>query len=151
MNNLIQLKGTLNERKSFSTPGRSTFSKGQSTTSKHLEFLKNNLEMLYSKWSGDSRINGALVSVYYNRTVPKSKRIKTLLSKGSEPSNLSIKGARFSNDGQEKHIITHFISCDTIKINIKKLDKCIKVLNTCFNGEIDNNKLKEVDKYKSFI
>ena len=151
MNNLIQLKGTLNERKNFSTPGRSTFSKGQSTTSNHLEELKQNLEILYSKWSKDSKINGALVSVFYNRTVPKSKRIKTLLSKGSESSNLSIKGARFSDDGHEKHIITHFISCDTIKTNIKKIENCIKVIDTCFNGVIDNEDLKEIDKYKTVI
>ena len=78
MNNLIQLKGKLNERKSTGAPGRPTFSKDQKTTVNKLYDLKCDLEKLYDIWLEDTKLNGALVSVFYDRTVPKSKRIKTL-------------------------------------------------------------------------
>ena len=150
MNNLIQLKGKLNERKSAGVPGRPTFSKGQKSTVKKLYDLKKDLENLYDIWSKDTKLNGALVSVFYDRTVPKSKRIKTLLSAGSESSNLSIKGARFAK-GTEKHIITHFIDIKTIKINIEKIEKCIKIVKECFGDYIDNSGLKDINKYRKNV
>lgn len=150
MNNLIQLKGKLNERKSTGAPGRPTFSKDQKTTVKKLYDLKCDLEKLYDIWLEDTKLNGALVSVFYDRTVPKSKRIKTLLSAGSESSNLSIKGARFEK-GTEKHIITHFIDINTIKINIEKIDKCIKIVKECFGDYINNVGLKDIDKYRKNV
>ena len=82
----------------------------------HKESMKKADE--YLKWEKDNILNGALVSVFYKRVVPKSKRIKTLLSKKSEHSNDSIVGAKFSED--KKHIITHFVDLDTIKIKIEK-------------------------------
>lgn len=150
MNNLIQLKGKLNERKSSGAPGRPTFSKGQKTTVEKLCSLKKNLEKLYDIWSKDTKLNGALVSVFYDRTVPKSKRIKTLLSSGSESSNLSIRGARFEK-GTEKHIITHFVDVKTIKINIEKIEKCIKIIKECFGDYIDSVGLKDIDKYRKNV
>ena len=145
MNNLIRLKGPLNEKKNLSTPGQASFSTNRGTSTEKLISLKKDLERLYNRWSNDQIIDGALVSVFYDRIVPKSKRIKTLLSKGSELSNESIKGAKFSEDG-EKHIITHFVSLNTIKKNIEKLNNAICIMNKCFDGYIDNEKLKNVKK-----
>lgn len=150
MNNLIRLKGTLNEKKNLSTPGQASFSANRGTSTAKLISLKEDLERLYSRWSDDQIIDGALVSVFYDRIVPKSKRIKTLLSKGSELSNESIKGAKFSEDG-EKHIITHFVSLDTIKKNIEKLNNAIYIMNKCFDDYIDNEKLKNIKKYINII
>ena len=87
MNNLIRLKGPLNEKKNLSTPSQATFSANKGTSTEKLLSLKEDLQRLYSRWSNDQIIDGALVSVFYDRIVPKSKRIKTLLSKGSELSN----------------------------------------------------------------
>ena len=150
MNNLIRLKGPLNEKKNLSTPGQASFSTNRGTSTEKLISLKKDLERLYNRWSNDQIIDGALVSVFYDRIVPKSKRIKTLLSKGSELSNESIKGAKFSEDG-EKHIITHFVSLNTIKKNIEKLNNAIYIMNKCFDGYIDNEKLKNIKKYINVI
>lgn len=150
MNNLIRLKGPLNEKKNLSTPGQATFSANRGTSVEKLISLKEDLQKLYSIWSNDQILEGALVSVYYDRIVPKSKRIKTLLSKGSELSNNSIRGAKFSDDGN-KHIITHFVSLDTIEINIKKLNTAIYIMKKCFNNYIDNEKLKNINTYKRII
>lgn len=150
MNNLIRLKGPLNEKKNLSTPGQAKFSANSGTNVQKLISLKQDLQKLYAIWNKDQILEGALVSVYYDRIVPKSKRIKTLLSKGSELSNNSIRGAKFSDDGN-KHIITHFVDLDTIEINIQKLDKAINIMNECFNDYIDNEKLKNINSYKRII
>ena len=150
MNNLIRLKGPLNEKKNLSTPGQAKFSANSGTNVQKLISLKQDLQKLYAIWNKDQILEGALVSVYYDRIVPKSKRIKTLLSKGSELSNNSIRGAKFSDDGN-KHIITHFVDLDTIEINIQKLDKAINIMNECFNDYIDNEKLKNINRYKRII
>lgn len=151
MNNLIQLKGQLLQKKFPSKPGPSQLPAGIKIETEHLEELKNDLENLYNKWSKDTIINGALISVYYDRVVPKSKRIKTLLSINSELSNSSIVGAKFSSVKNPKHIITHFVSVETLKINIDKIDKAITILESCYDGIIDNDGLKNLNKYKSVI
>lgn len=149
MNNLIQLKGTLNEKKSLGKPGLASIPKGSIVFSKDLNNLLSNLIELYSKWEKDDVINGALISVFYKRVVPKSKRIKTLLSKKSEPSNDSIVGAKFSSD--KKHIITHFVDLETIKININKLEKTKKIVDNIFNGKINSEDLKNINNYQKEI
>ncbi len=149
MNNLIQLKGTLNEKKSLGKPGPASISKGSIVFSRDLNNLLSNLIELYSEWEKDDVINGALISVFYKRVVPKSKRIKTLLSKKSEPSNDSIVGAKFSSD--KKHIITHFVDLETIKININKLEKAKKIVDNIFDGKINSEDLKNINNYQKEI
>lgn len=149
MNSLIQLKGTLNEKKSFGKPGPATIPKSSIVNSENIDSLINDLELLYNNWKNDDILSGALVSVFYKRVVPKSKRIKTLLSKKSEPSNDSIVGAKFSDD--QKHIITHFVDLETININIEKLKKAKQVVTNVFKGKIDNNNLNNIKKYQKQI
>lgn len=149
MNNLIQLKGTLNEKKSLGKPGPATIPKHSIVDEYKISKLISDLESLYFKWQNDNILNGALVSVFYKRVVPKSKRIKTLLSKKSEHSNDSIVGAKFSEE--KKHIITHFVDLETIKINIEKLKKARKITLDVFGGQVDSDDLKNIIKYQKHI
>lgn len=149
MNSLIQLKGTLNEKKSFGKPGPATIPKSSIVSFENIDSLISDLEQLYKEWEKDDILSGALVSVFYKRVVPKSKRIKTLLSKKREPSNDSIVGAKFSDDN--KHIITHFVDLETININIKKLKKAKIIVNNVFNGKVDSNDLNNIKTYQKQI
>ena len=149
MNNLIQLKGTLNEKKSLGKPGPASIPKSSIVSVDNIDKLISNMDELYLKWENDNILNGALVSVFYKRVVPKSKRIKTLLSKKSEHSNDSIVGAKFSED--KKHIITHFVDLDTIKINIEKLKKVRNIIENVFDGKIINDDLKNIKMYQKQI
>lgn len=149
MNNLIQLKGTLNEKKSLGKPGAATIPKQSVVDENKISKLISDLESLYFKWKNDSILNGALVSVFYKRVVPKSKRIKTLLSKKSEHSNDSIVGAKFSEE--KKHIITHFVDLETININIEKLKKAKKIILDVFGGQVDSDDLRNIIKYQKQI
>jgi len=149
VNSLIQLKGMLNEKKSFGKPGPATIPKSSIVSSENIDSLINDLDVLYNNWKNDDILSGALVSVFYKRVVPKSKRIKTLLSKKSEPSNDSIVGAKFSDD--QKHIITHFIDLETISINIEKLKKTKQIVNDIFKGTINSNDLNNIKNYQKQI
>ena len=149
MNSLIQLKGTLNEKKNFGKPGPATIPKSSIVSIEDIDNLISDLEKLYESWKKDDILSGALVSVFYKRVVPKSKRIKTLLSKKSEPSNDYIVGAKFSDD--QKHIITHFVDLETISINIEKLKKARTIINNVFSGKIDSDKLNNIKKYQKQI
>ncbi len=152
MNNLISLKGTLKEKNNLSTPGAPKFLKNECLNIEHLREIYDDLNKCFEFWNGErsNTINGTLVSVFYKRIVPKSKRIKTLLSYGSEPSNLSIKGARF-NDTGEKHIITHFIDLTTLRKSIENVNKSILILEKYFGGTIDNSGLEKIDSFKNKI
>lgn len=152
MNNLISLKGGLKEKKNLSTPGASKFLTNESLDIGHLKKIGDDLKKCYDFWKDERNtiINGALVSVFYKRIVPKSKRIKTLLSYGSEHSNSSIRGARFNPTG-DKHIITHFVNLDTIYKSIENVNIAILILDEYFDGNIDNNDLEKIDNYKDKI
>lgn len=149
MNSLIQLKGTLNEKKSLSKPGPASIPKTSNVSLEKMDKLISNLEELHVKWEKDNILGGALVGVFYKRIVPKSKRIKTLLSNKSEPSNNSIVGAKFSDD--KKHIITHFVALDTIKKSIEKLQRARKIVEIVFNGNVDSDDLKDIKNYQKEI
>lgn len=149
MNSLIQLKGTLNEKKSLGKPGIATIPKDSVVDIEIVNSILSNLEELYITWEKDDILNGALISVFYKRVVPKSKRIKTLLSKKSEHSNDSIVGAKFSND--EKHIITHFVDLETIKINIEKLKKAKTIISKVFKNKVTSEDLKNINIYQKQI
>lgn len=149
MNSLIQLKGILNEKKSIGKPGAAAIPKRNSVYASKIKGFISDYELLYEKWSNDTILNGALISVFYERTVPKSKRIKTLLSKKSEHSNDTIVGAKFSED--EKHIITHFVDLETIIINIEKMKKAEKIIEKVFNGKVTSNDLQNINRYQKQI
>lgn len=152
MNNLISLKGTLKEKKNLSSPGAPKFLKNESLDIEHLIKIRDDLNKCYEFWNGkrSNIINGVLVSVFYKRIVPKSKRIKTLLSNGSESSNLSIKGARFDESGK-KHIITHFIDLNVLRKSIENINKSILILEKYYDGSIDNTALETIDGLKNKI
>lgn len=149
MNNLIQLKGTLNEKRSLGKPGRASIPKNDIVNVDNINGLISDLQKLYLMWEKDNILDGALVSVFYKRVVPKSKRIQTLLSKKSEHSNDSIVGAKFSND--KKHIITHFVDLETIKKSIEKLKKAKVVVEQIFNGKVDSEDLENINEYRTKI
>lgn len=149
MNSLIQLKGNLNEKKSLGKPGPASIPQKSAINVEDVDRLISDLQKLYLKWEKDDILDGALVSVFYKRVVPKSKRIKTLLSKKSEHSNDSIVGAKFSDD--KKHIITHFVDLETIKNNIEKLKKAKEIIVQIFNGKVDSADLKNINYYQRQI
>lgn len=149
MNNLLQLKGVFEQKGNDGKVGPPQLPANATINAEHLKKLKEDLFKLETFWEKENIFTGALISVYYNKVAAKSNRIKVLLSKGKNKSNSSIVGARFSDKVNPKHIITHYVQIDSIKESIKKLDKCIKILNEQFNGIMTTEINKKINLKKN--
>lgn len=145
MNNLLQLKGRFEQASSSSRPGAPNLPSGKSIEVSQLEKLQNDLIKLRKFWINESLFSGALISVYYNKVAAKSNRIKGLLAIGSITANSSIVGARFTNDDSPKHIITHYVSIETIDESLQRLEACIHILNESFDGIITHQIIKKIN------
>lgn len=145
MNDLLQLKGIMNKRRNPSTPGRPKLKTSVVVSLDDVNRIKLDLENVITFWKKNNIIGGALISVYYNDIVAKSNRIKMILSRGSEHSNDYIVGAKFSGDGS-KHITTYFVELFNIENSILKLEKVINILKNCYDGNISDIDLENIDK-----
>ncbi|MGL5429032.1 MAG: S8 family peptidase, partial [Cetobacterium sp.] len=153
MNNILNLKGSFDQKKRTGSVGAPKLPSNTTVKVEHLEKLKNDLIRLIEFWEKEDVFSGALVSVYYNKVVAKSNRIKVLLSKGSDKPNNSVVGARFSDSENPKHIITHYVQKDILVESISQLEFCIEELNKNFNGvmttEINESINSKKVKYQS--
>ena len=149
LNNLLQLKGRFEQssRKNdgFGAPNLPT---GQSVNVSKLQELLKNFKELKEYWKEQNILPGVLVSVHYIKVAAKSNRVQALLGNNSNKPNNSIVGAKFSRDASPKHIITHYISRDTLNESIQKLIDSINILNQQFNGEIDHDTIDKINKKK---
>jgi len=147
MNSLIQLKGQLTARSNPARGGGSNLAANTEVKVEQLENIINNLKELKEYWGKRTElINGTLINVEYNRIVPKSKRIKTILFKNSnENTSDLIKGAKYEGDENNPyHVITYFIPLENLKFNIDKIQICINIMKEIFNGEFSNEDEKKI-------
>jgi len=148
MNNLLQLKGTF-EQKSRQQDGfgAPNLPKDQYIEVEKLEKLLKNLNELQEYWDSQNLLPGALITVHYIKVAAKSNRLQALLGNGSyHTPNSSIVGAKFSLDTSPKHIITHYVSREILKKSIKQLNDTIDILNQKFGGKIDYDTIKQIGK-----
>ncbi len=95
-NKILQLKGSFKTDGNHTKPAAPNIpEKGLPVDVDHLRDLKQQLEEILKYWQAETLIGGALVSVYYNKIVAKSNRMKGLLAKGSIKPNDSVRGAKF--------------------------------------------------------
>lgn len=151
MNNVLYLKGTFDQssRTNKMGPANIPIGSNEFVDSSKVRSLLSNLEGLYTYWEQNQHVmQGALVSVYYIKLAAKTNRIRYLLSENTVISpNQSIVGARFHNDTQQRHIITHLVSLDTIRRTIIILRQCLSVLELpVFNGRITHSQIDSVNK-----
>ncbi len=152
MNDLLELKGKLFTKR-FSGNMKLSLLTSESITTDRLKELKNDLERLLIYWSNKDLIDGTLISAYYNRTISKSSRISRFFSKSNEESNTYIRGVRFNNINEKKHIITYFVTKTLLNELIIRINVLIDIINTYFNGKIDSSNFDLIDdkhlkKYK---
>jgi len=146
LNNLLQVKGTFEQKVSDSRPGSPNLPTGQSVDASKLNLLLENLSELQKYWQSQSLLPGALITVYYNKVAAKSNRLQNLLGNSSNTPNGSIVGAKFSLEESPKHIITHYVSLKTLKESIERLRVTIDILDQEFHGEISYDTIEQIDK-----
>lgn len=147
MNNLLELKGQFKYAPNKSKFGGKNIPKGKRVSSEKLNRLAEELQSVLSFWQKETLIGGALVSVYYSRLIPKSKRISHLLKDGEITPNQSVCGSKFGKkDNQIIHIFTHFISTVSIKNTIDALRRAAIILKTDYGNEISHNQINNLTK-----
>lgn len=146
MNDVLQLKGTFQQRPNGGRPGSPNVPKSAaSVSSEHLKKLIKQLQDLNKYWDDQKLISGALIDVNYRDVMAKSNRISGYFSRGSVKSNDSVRGARFTSTKPEKHIITHYVDGSTVEDTIKKAENCIKILNAFFGGNVNHNAIENIE------
>jgi hypothetical protein len=153
MNNILQLKGQFQKRKNQSGFGPLNLPKNTKVTLEHVIRLKNDLLSIERKWTEDRTIKGALISAHYTCIVAKSNRLQSLLCEiGSNHPNNSIRGAKFV-DGYnsngikvKKHVFTYFISYEALRKTIEYVDKCEKIINEFYPGEVTDGDTKLINQ-----
>ena len=149
MNSLIQLSGKLTRRQNPSKGGGNDIPKNTKVDAKDIEEIIKKYEKQYEFWMKNNElINGALVNIEYKRIIPKSRRIKLILFEREDSKNYRfIRGAKYNTvNSHIHHVITYFIPTINLKLNIEKMEKCIKILKEEFNGEFSDNKKEIVNK-----
>lgn len=146
MNDVLQLRGTLNQKPSSGRPGLPNIPKGaKPVTSNHLKDLVKELKELNHYWQAEKLITGALIDVHYIDVIAKSNRISEYFNKEKKP-NESVVGAYFdtTNTKQPKHIITHYVSNNALTDTIAKVENSIQLLDAIFYGTINHYEIEKV-------
>lgn len=143
MNQVLELKGRFEQKKSTGTPGAPKLPKAASVSEEHLEKLRLDLVDLIKFWMDENIVEGALISVYYNKIVAKSNRMNSYFSSSKIPANDTIVGAKFSSGTKKKHIITHYVSIDAIKKSVELFEKTRAVVRNEFNGIVFKEQLED--------
>lgn len=140
MNRMLDIKLRLNSEKNTNKVGSKNLKKNAKTSSEHIQKLLEDLKKVKSFYEKNNLfIKDVLIDVYYNDTICKSGRISELLKiKGD--CNDSIVGARFSDskEGEENHIITHYVPMNVIDNAINKLEIAKSFIENELNKEANS-------------
>lgn len=146
MNSILQLKGQFEHQNGKPGGGKRNLPVGQHLERDHVIKLITDLETLQVYWKNHTLIQGALVSVYYNRVVAKSNRIQALLCKGASDPNDSIRGAKFAGEAPHiQHVFTYYVSLDTISATIDRLTIVADIIEKDYHGKISHLDIEAVN------
>lgn len=146
MNSILQLKGQFEHQNGKPGGGKRNLPVGQHLERDHVIKLITDLETLQVYWKNHTLIQGALVSVYYNRVVAKSNRIQALLCKGASDPNDSIRGAKFAGEAPHiQHVFTYYVSLDTISATIDRLTIIADIIEKDYHGKISHLDIEAVN------
>lgn len=141
MNNLLGVKLTFNHEPYYAKPGPKNLKKANKVTVEHIEKLVQNLVAVKKYYESQPHIiEDVLIDVCYNDIIAKSGRIQEILKQKGDCNN-SIVGARFSDasEGNENHIITHYVSANVIDEAINKLDAAKRLISRELSGEANSD------------
>lgn len=145
MNQILQLKGQFQQKKNDTAPGPRNLPVDTFVTIEHINNLEQQLISIRDYWLSDLTIQGALVSVYYNKIVAKSNRLQGILGQGGGDPSETICGSRFSDDYPIRHIFTHYVQLRDIDESIRKLYVAREYIKSKFGQRITYSELKAIN------
>ena len=124
MNPLLQVKLRFTGEKNTQKPGARNLRAKAETSTEKIDELIDSLRAVLRFYKDNSRItNNVMIDVWYNDIIAKSNRVRELLKPSKHSTNDTVVGARFSDapEGEENHIITHYVDEKTINKTIEEL------------------------------
>ena len=124
MNPLLQVKLRFTGEKNTQKPGARNLRAKAETSTEKIDELIDSLRAVLRFYKDNSRItNNVMIDVWYNDIIAKSNRVRKLLKPSKHSTNDTVVGARFSDapEGEENHIITHYVDEKTICKTIEEL------------------------------
>lgn len=147
MNEILQLKGKIQQRPSAGRGGSPSLPRANDTdpvkTDKILNLVRQ-LEELGKFWKNDDVLDEALIDVYYRQVIAKSNRIRALFANSEKTANSTIRGARFDDTGF--HVITHLVNNKLLAEAQTKLSTAARIIDIEFGGTITNEQLDKFDQ-----
>ncbi len=146
MNNILELKKKLNSAPNKGGGGGGFIPDHSILSSEKVRRLSSEIHSVLDYWQKNKQINGALISVHYPRIMPKSKRLTRILKDSSIAPNLSIRGAKFVKDENDKthHVFTHFVSLSALQSSINELNYLADYLDKYHHEGISGIKQKKI-------
>ncbi len=124
MNPLLQVKLKFTGEKNNQKPGARNLRAKAETSTEKIDELIDSLRAVLRFYKDNPRItNDMMIDVWYNDIIAKSNRVRELLKPSKHSANDTVVGARFSDapEGEENHIITHYVDEKTINKTIEEL------------------------------
>lgn len=124
MNPLLQVKLRFTGEKNNQKPSARNLRAKAETSTEKIDELIDGLRAILRFYKDHQRITDKMmVDVWYNDIIAKSNRVRELLKPDGLSSNDTVVGARFSDapEGEENHIITHYVDENTIHKTIEEL------------------------------
>ena len=148
MHDLLEVKLDFKTGKKAGRVGPALLPVGGEVTARKLLKLAEDLKSVVDYWRKNPLIDGALVSIHYNRIVAKSNRVEELLKETGRTTFDSVRGAKFERNqtGGLQHVITHFVSESTVVDTVRLLLKCAGVLDSYFGGVMTAACLLKIQK-----
>lgn len=147
-NNILQLKGTFEQRSRKGSFGKPRLPKDAVVSISHLEKLRDELLYIQRYWEQETLIGGVLVSIFYKDVIAKSRRVSETFSQPGINSNQTIVGAKFRSEGHLKHVITHYIKYNLLKLTISKYKNAIAIVKRMFIDEITYQNIEDLNSNK---
>lgn len=150
MNDILQLKGSFEQVANEAKPsGRNIPKNSSAVTSDDIRKLLEYLKSTSKFWSDETVIKNCLIDARYIGVVAKSNRIGGFLYASPRPNDF-VRGARFEGTGSEKrkHVITYYVSRESLDKSIDRVEKCIKLLDYAFGGSLNHEEIGKLPKGK---
>lgn len=155
MNPILQVKLRFANENNPQKPKGRKFRTNAETTTEKIDVLLESLRAVLRFYRNSPKfLEKILLDVNYNDIIAKSNRIQELLKPRGRAINDTIVGARFSDapEGEENHIITHYVDASTVHNAIEMLEAAKKFLNERLGGKasaenFNDNKTLNYDGY----
>lgn len=138
MNPLLQVKLRFTGEKNNQKPGARNLRAKAETSTEKIDELIDSLRAVLRFYKDNPRItNDVMIDVWYNDIIAKSNRVRELLKPSRHSTNDTVVGARFSDalEGEENHIITHYVDEKTIDKTIEELQVAKEFLIKRLDGK----------------